>query len=403
MVLIAATAVRETPLPAGEHWFLLLSSFTGMLVLAAARDLVTLLVALEVVSLPAFVLVGLRRTDPRSTEAALKFFLVSVVATAVSVYGMSLLYGVTGSVQLDRIARALADPGTDRQLAAAAVAMTLVAFAFKVSAVPFHFWAPDTYQGAPVPVAAFLSVASKAAGFAGLLVVVLVGFRPYADVWGPLLAALAVASMTVGNLVALRQRHMVRLFAWSSVAQAGWMLLPLGVAASAAGRGQAAVDTAAGATLAYVAIYAAMNVGAFACIVAVGRRVPRNTVEDYRGLVRSAPLLALCFAFFLLALAGLPPAVAGLLAKVVVLRAVVAGHATWLAVVAAVNAVLGLAYYLRVAALLFAGEAEPSVRRAATPPALVAGIALALAGTVALTVWPQAVLHATPGAAALLP
>lgn len=399
VVLLSLPTVDDARIPPGEYHFLLLSSVTGMLTLVAARDLVTILVALEVVSLPAFVLAGLRRSDPRSSEAALKFFLISVVSTAVMIYGMALVYGVTGSVSLQRISAALAGGHVvSRPLAAAAVVMVIVGFGFKVSAVPFHSWTPDTYHGSPVPIAAFLSVASKGAGFAGLLVVLRVGFGPYADVWGPVVAVLAALTMTVGNVIALRQWHMVRLLAWSSIAQAGYILMPLGVAATVGGRSAASLDRAYAASVGYLAIYAAMNLGAFACVVAVGRRRPRQAISEYRGLVRTAPWLAIAFAFFLTCLAGLPPGLAGLFAKVVVFRAAVVGHVTWLAVVAAVNSVIGLAYYLRVAALLFAGVGEEEAEAAPGPvvrvaPTVLAGLALAVAVTLVLSVWPQAVLH----------
>ena len=408
VLLLSLTSVAETRLPTGEFHFLLLSSATGMLVLAASRDLLSLLVALEVVSLPAFVLVGLRRHDPRSSEAALKFFLFSVVSTGLTVYGMTLVYGVTGTLQVDGIASALqplhAAGGAKSSLAATAVVLVVVGFAFKVSAVPFHFWAPDTYQGAPVPVAAFLSTASKAAGFAGLLVLLLDAFRPYADVWGPVVAVLAAVTMTVGNVVALRQWHMVRLLAWSTVAQAGYMLVPLGIAVTAGGRQDEALRTGVEATLAYLAIYVAMNLGAFACVAAVVRRSPRGSIDDFRGLVRTHPLLAVLFGLFLTALAGLPPGVAGLFAKVVVLRAAVHGHVTWLAIVAAVNAVIGLAYYLRVTALLFAPAGDDEARPALPVPVrrslTVAGaLGLTAAVTVALSVDPQPLLDAASTAA----
>jgi NADH-quinone oxidoreductase subunit N len=414
VLLLSRTAVAEERLPTGEFHFLLLSSVTGMLVLAAGRDLITLLVALEVVSLPAFVLVGLRRGDPRASEAALKFFLFSVVSTGLTVYGMALVYGVTGTLQVDGIASALssvhAAGGAKSSLAAAAVVLVVVGFAFKVSAVPFHFWAPDTYQGAPVPIAAFLSTASKAAGFAGLLILLLDAFAPYAAAWGPVVAVLAAVTMTVGNLVALRQWHLVRLLAWSTVAQAGYMLVPLGVAATAGGRTVPELHAAGQATLTYLAIYVAMNLGAFACVIAVMRREPRGAIADARGLVRRSPLLAVAFALFLTALAGLPPGVAGLFAKVVVLREAVNGHVTWLAVVAAVNTVLGLAYYLRVAALLFAGSGdEQPARDQAVPTSrsapIAVGLAVTLAATLALSVYPQPVFdwarhaaHATTAA-----
>ena len=402
VLLLSRTTVTEDGLPAGEFHFLLLSSGAGMLTLAAARDLVTLLISLEVVSLPAFVLVGLRRGDPRGIEAALKFFLFSVVATGLTVYGMALLYGVTGSVHVDGIATALthvhADGGAKSSLAAAAVVLVVVGFAFKVSAVPFHFWAPDTYQGAPVPVAAFLSTASKAAGFAGLLVLLLDAFPGYADVWGPVIAVLAAVTMTVGNVVALRQWHLIRLLAWSTVAQAGYMLVPLGVASAAGGRSPGELREAGEATLVYLGIYVAMNLGAFACAVLLSRSQPRGAIDDLRGLVKRAPLLAVAFALFLTALAGLPPGVAGLFAKVAVLREAVHGHVAWLAIIAAVNAVIGLAYYLRVAALLFAGEADEPAETEAPPvivrPSLAtAGLAVTTAATLALSVYPQPLFH----------
>jgi NADH-quinone oxidoreductase subunit N len=376
--------------PTGEFFALLLMSVSGMLVVAAGRDLLTLLIGLEVMSLPAFVLVGLRRGDPRGAEAALKFFVFSVISTAFTVYGIALIYGTTGSIELHHVAHALASrhahAGAMSATAAAGVVLVLVGFGFKVAAVPFHFWAPDTYQGAPVPVAAFLSVASKAAGFAGLIVLLVVGFRPYADVWGPAVGVLAAVSMTVGNLVALRQRHVVRLLAWSTVAHAGYLLVPLAVASSQ-------LDDGVRATLAYLGIYVAMNVGAFGCVVLIRRLHPRLAIEDLRGLVRRSPATAVAFAFFLTALAGLPPGVAGLFAKVVVLRAAVHGHVTWLAVIAAVNTVIGLAYYLRVAAVMFVPAEDDDIVATERHWPVAAGVAVAAAVTAVLSAYPQPLLH----------
>jgi NADH-quinone oxidoreductase subunit N len=412
VLLLSVAGVANDRMPPGEYYALLLWSVSGMLVLAAARDLLSLLIALEVVSLPAFVLVGLRRDDARSAEAALKFFLFSVVSTALTAYGIALLYGATGHITLSGIADALgrehAHPGAMSALAAAAVVLVIAGFAFKVSAVPFHFWTPDTYEGAPVAIAAFLSVASKAAGFAGLMILLLQAFRSYDDVWGPVIAVLAAVTMTVGNLVALRQWHLVRLLAWSTVAQAGYLLMPLGVAATEGGRSNHELQLAVQATLTYLAVYAAMNLGAFACVTAIARRFPRLAIADIRGLARSSPWLAVAFALFLTALAGLPPGVAGLFAKVVVLRAAVHGHVTWLAVVAAVNTVIGLAYYLRVAAAMFSTDGET----VATAPTAdeesrrrhlftTAGIAVTAAVTVLLSVYPQPVLDWASHAARL--
>lgn len=414
VLLMAADEIRVTALPAGEFHFLVLCSLAGALTLVASRDLITLAVSLEVVSLPVFALAALRRYDGRSSEAGLKMFLISVISTAVMLFGISLVYGVTGSMQLGRVAAglALARHGTLAPVAAVGIVLVLAGFGFKISAVPFHFWVPDTYEGAPLPVAAFLAVVSKTAGFAGLILVLVDGFAPFASLWSPLIAVLAALTMTVGNLVALRQRQAVRLLAWSSVAQAGYMLVPLGALggilghAGRAGAGVAAAVTSA--TITYVAIYAIMNAGAFAVVALVGKYRPRNLLDDYRGLARRNPLSAVALAFFLACLAGLPPGLAGLFAKVVVFRAAVDGTAAWLAIVVAVNTVIGLFYYLTWAARLFAPRpagvtANGGPAGALTVPRAVGvAIGVAAAGTVAVSLAPELVLHVTPLALAAL-
>jgi NADH-quinone oxidoreductase subunit N len=385
--------VSDSRLPAGEYYFLLLMSVSGAVTLAASRDVLTLVVSLEVVSLPAFALVALPRYDGRASEAALKLFLVSVVSTAVMLFGLSLVYGVTGQVYLDRIATALDDPGARNPALLLGVAISIAGFAFKVAAVPFHFWAPDTYVGAPVPVAAYLSVVSKAAGFVGLSVLLTIGFAPYADVWAPVVAVLAAVTMTVGNLVALRQRRAVRLLAWSSIAQSGYMLVPLG----AAGKGN--ISDVLPATVAYVLAYAVMNLGAFAVVTLVGRRRPANNLDDYRGLGRTEPFIGFALAFALACLAGLPPGLLGLFAKVVVFQAPVEQGTGWLAVVMAVNVVVGLYYYLAWAASLYAragSEGAPALR----PPAYRiswsdgTAIGITLGAALAFSIVPQMILEA---------
>jgi NADH-quinone oxidoreductase subunit N len=405
VLLLAHTEISTTanslPLPGGETGFLVLAAATGALVLAAGRDLATIVVALEVVSLPAFALVGLRRRDPRGAEAALTFFLVSVVSIAVMLYGVSLVYGATGALHLDQIAAALADPAGRTSVATAGVVLTLVGLAFKVGAVPFHFWVPDTYAGAPVVVAAFLSVVSKAAGLVGIVVVVSQGFPAYADVWAPAVAVIAVATMTVGNLAALRQRRAVRLLAWSSIAQSGYMLVPLGVATAAVTGGR--FGEALSAVVAYVCVYAVVNLAAFGVVAIVSRHRPAGLLEDYRGLAYTEPASALALGFGLLALAGLPPGVAGLWAKVVVIDSAVSGGAGWLAVAVAVNTVIGLAYYLRWSALLFA---RPVAGRETVsfdvPAASGTAVGLALAVGIAFSVLPQVVLGLADVSAGLL-
>lgn len=394
-------------LPPGEFWFLLLSSAAGAALLPAARDLATLVVALEVATLPAFALVGLKRGDRLSSEAALKFFLSSVTATAVMLLGVSFVYATTGTLHLTEIAGRLDDvPGKFETLASAGVALTLVGFAFKTAAAPFHFWVPDTYVGAPLPIAAYLSVVGKAVGFSGLILVTVIAFPSHSDVWGPAVAVLAALTMTVGNVAALRQSatrawSAVRLLAWSSVAQAGYLLVPI-AAAAYAGTDQI------GSTVAYALMYAVVNLGAFAVVALVARTKPLNRLADYRALASERPLVALTMGFFLLCLAGLPPGIIGLFAKVTVFSSAVDAGLGWLAVVMAVNVVTGLFYYLRWTAALFRAPEtadaptdapEPALRPAGSlaarpaPAPVLAAIALTAAAGVALSGAPQLVLR----------
>lgn len=405
-LLTALLSLGDTRrLPAGEFWFLLLSSAAGAALLPAARDLATLVVALEVASLPAFALVGIKRGDRRSSEAALKFFLSSVVATAVTLLGVSFVYAATGTIHLTELATRLDDvPGQLDTLAQAGVALTLVGFAFKTAAAPFHFWVPDTYVGAPLPVAAYLSVVGKAVGFSGLILVTVIGFPSYADVWGPALAVVAALTMTIGNVAALRQtatraRSAVRLLAWSSVAQAGYLLVPIASAAYSS-------DDQIGSTVAYALMYAVVNLGAFAVAALVSRTSPGNRLSDYRGLYATRPLAALAMAFFLLCLAGLPPGIVGLFAKVTVFSAAVDAGLGWLAVVMAVNVVIALYYYLQWTTALFRGPEEPEpaaapagaadtapTLRVTAPVSLTAAIALTTAVGIVLSGAPQLVLR----------
>ncbi|GLX18194.1 NADH-quinone oxidoreductase subunit N [Streptomyces lavendulae] len=400
--LLSVTAVRDARTPAGEYWFLLLSSAAGAALLPASRDLATLIVALEVASLPAFALVGMRRGDRLSSEAALKFFLSSVTATAVSLMGVSFVYAATGSLHLSQVAGRLEEvPGQLDTLAMAGVALTLVGFAFKTAAVPFHFWVPDTYVGAPLPVAGYLSVIGKAVGFTGLILVTVIAFPAYSDVWGPALAVLAALTMTLGNAAALRQsadraHSAVRLLAWSSVGQAGYLLVPI-AAAAYTDRDQI------GSTVAYALMYAAVNLGAFAVAALVARTKPLHRISDYRGLYAERPAAALAMAFFLLCLAGLPPGVIGLFAKVAVFRSAVDAGLGWLAVLMAVNVVVALYYYLRWTALLFRTP-EPGTGPAADVPArtkapwpVAAAIALTAVTALVLSGAPQLVLRFASG------
>ncbi|MGH3471529.1 MAG: NADH-quinone oxidoreductase subunit N [Nocardioidaceae bacterium] len=392
VVLMVQPAAASGEMPAGELHFLLLSSATGALVVAASGDLITLLVAMEAVSLPAFALVGLRRRDRRGAEAALKFFIASVVATAFSLLGISMVYGATGSVVASRVSGVLANGTAVTPVAGVGMMLTVVALGFKTAAVPFQVWVPDTYVGAPIPIAAYLSVVSKAAGLAGLVIVFVRFFPAYFDTWSTVLAVAAALTMTVGNLAALRQQHAVRLLAWSSVAQAGYLLVPLAAGGS---------RTDLGALQSYAAMYVIVNVCAFAVVLlAAGHGAVR--VGDFAGMMRRHPWPAAALGFALLCLAGLPPGVIGLVAKVVIFQSAVDGNLTWLAVVMAVNVAIGLVYYLRFLVTVirpggdegteFAGGARPSGAGSQTntgrPWAVELVVGATLAAAVVLSVFP---------------
>jgi NADH-quinone oxidoreductase subunit N len=388
--------MREGRYFQGEYYFLLLAAFLGCVTMPSSRDLLMLFISLELVSAPGFLIAAFRKTDPRSNEAGLKFFLIGVLSSAVMLYGMSLIYGVTGSTHLATIGAKLGTlTGAKETLSLAAILFVVAGFGFKVSAVPFQFWAPDTYEGAPVPVAAFLSVASKAAGFAGLLQLMFVAFKPEAAFWSPLFAALSIATMTLGNLVALQQRQVVRLLAYSSIAQAGYMLLPfalVGATHTIDAKAFQAVEL-------YILIYGVMNLGAFAVVISVARDAPALLMEDFAGLIQRAPLLTLAMTVFLVSLAGIPPT-AGFFAKLFIFLAAIhkGGRAVgpWLAGVMVVNSVISVGYYFSIVRQMIFVRAEPRPLRS---PALVAGIAtLAAVAVFGLFVYVDAFARIVPGA-----
>jgi NADH-quinone oxidoreductase subunit N len=375
-VLLSTNYIAEGDYAEGEYYFLLLSSILGMTVMASARDLITIFVALEMLSIPAYLLAGWRKRDPKGNEAGVKYYLMGVFATGVLLYGMSLLYGVAGTTELAGIAEALAT-GESVPVISLAVVFVVAGFAFKVSAVPFHTWAPDTYEGAPTPITAFLSVSSKAAGFVALLQLVVIGFAEQAEVVRPLMWALAVLSMTIGNVVALRQTNLVRMLAYSGISQAGFMLAPMAVVGQIGGDTLTSVVT-------YLIIYAAMNLGAFTVVMAVARKTGSAEIPSFGGLINYAPSLAVLMTIFLFSLAGIPP-LAGWLAKFVAFRAVVNADTGWayaLAVVMAVNTVISLAYYANVAKEMWMNPAPDGDQ---TPVRVPVSLSAALAITGVLT------------------
>jgi NADH-quinone oxidoreductase subunit N len=379
----------------GEFYFLLLASVGGAVVMASSRDLLTMFIGLELVSGPAFLMAGWRKGDVRSNEAALKFFITGVLSATILVFGMSLVYGATGAITFEGIrAATVASNLVDEPIFILGVLFVLVGFGFKVSAVPFHFWAPDTYQGAPTPVAAYLSVGSKAAGFVGLLSVCYLAFGQARELWGPALWILAVLSMTVGNLTALRQTNIVRLLGYSSVAQGGFILVPFAMAASLDSVG---LSDAFFATVTYLLVYAFMNLGAFAVVIAGARKVGSGEIADWAGFNTYAPGLAGLMAAFFLSLAGIPP-LAGWFAKLVMFRAVLFDFgnawAVVLAAIAAVNAVVAFFYYAKVVKSVWMDPVPETVavddsRESAPVPSLVLALGITVVAVLVIGVFPQ--------------
>jgi NADH-quinone oxidoreductase subunit N len=387
-LLLSFDEIGEGDYYRGEYYVLMLTSVLGLLVMAMARDLVSIFVALETISIPTFVLAGWRKHDTKSNEAALKYFLIGVLSSAVMLYGMSLIYGMSSSTLLTDISRYAAT--STPAIFAVAIFLTLVGFAFKVSAVPFHFWAPDTYVGAPLPVTSFLSVASKAGGFVALLTIIKFGFFPSTDSWEPILWILAAASMTLGNLAALKQTNVVRMLAYSSIAQGGFILVPLAVAGDVVG------NAAWEAVIIYLVIYGAMNIGAFAAVLAVARRTHSAEIKSFSGLGTTDPRTAVLLSIFLFSLAGIPP-FAGWFAKFVMFRAVFdAGttSAVVLGVIAAINSVIAFYYYMAVVRRMWFHEAEEPVVTASASPvpiALTAAMFISTAVVIVLGVAPHIV------------
>jgi NADH-quinone oxidoreductase subunit N len=391
VILMSTTYVDEGDYYQGEYYFLLLTSVLGMVMMSSSRDLISMFVALELLSIPAYMLAAWRKRDLKSNEAGVKYFLLGVFASAVMLYGMSLLYGIADTTLLSGIEAYLAGAGTE-PIAVLAIVFVIVGFAFKVSAVPFHTWAPDTYEGAPTPVTAFLSVASKAAGFVALLQLVFVAFPSAKEVWQPLFWVLAAITMTLGNLVALRQTNIVRMLAYSSIAQGGFILMPLAVV----GESDQARADALTAVITYLIVYAAMNLGAFAVILAVTRKTRSGDISSFGGLFDYAPGLAVLMTIFLFSLAGIPP-LGGWIAKFSVFNALLSAGGGWavtLAVIGGVNSVIALYYYANVARQMWMepvpdGDTTP-IR---VPQPLAAALAITAVATLLIGVLPNLVLR----------
>ncbi len=382
-LLMAIDYVEDWGLPAGDFYALVLLSTAGMVFLAQANDLMVLFVALEIMSVGVYVLAGLLRGDLRSNEASMKYFLLGAFASGFLLYGMAFFYGATGSTRLDVIAESVARRPTE-PFVLLGMAFLLVGFGFKVALVPFQAWTPDVYEGAPTVVTAFMAVAVKAAAFAAFVRVFSTALTELAGQWTDLLGVLAVLTMTVGNVVAVSQRSVKRMLAYSSIAHAGYALL--GLVAHSRGGGAA--------LLYYLTAYALMNLGAFGVLIALGRRgEPRERLDDLAGVGYRHPVLAVCMTVFLLSLAGVPP-LAGFIGKFYLFGAVIESGHTALALIAVLNSVISVYYYLGPILQMYLGEARPETVALPSRPWLAATIAVALVGTLVLGILPTGTMQA---------
>jgi NADH-quinone oxidoreductase subunit N len=358
----------------GEYHALLIFCVTGQLIMVTANDLMMVFIGL---------LAGYLRDDKRNNEAALKYFLLGSFATAFLLYGVALIYGLTGSTRLDTIQLAVAHPGVSLGFVSIAAALMFVGLAFKVSAAPFQVWAPDVYQGSPAPVSAFMSAGPKAAAFAIFLRIFMTAFLPVARGWEPLIWMAALLSMTIGNFGALTQNNLKRMLAYSSIAHAGYVLVALASASS----------TGTAAAMFYLAGYALMNIGAFAVVIHIAGKGEKNLrIEDLSGLARVQPMTAIFLTIFLLSLIGVP-LTAGFFGKLYVFKAALQSKLVWLAILGLLNSAVAAYYYLRLIFLMYMAEPSEAVKKAEPVGfGLQAALALPAAGTFFLGILPSSVL-----------
>jgi NADH-quinone oxidoreductase subunit N len=382
----------------GEFYTLMLFSVTGMMFLASTTELLTIYISFELTSFPLYVMAGLLRTGERSAEAAVKFVLLGAMSSAILLYGFALLYGLTGTTDLTGIATSIKEGVQNGNvLVLIASVLILAGFGFKISAVPFHMWAPDIYEGAPTPATAFFSVGSKAAGFAAMLRVFITGGLGQVNLTSltTIVSIIAVLSMTLGNFVAAVQTNVKRMMAYSSIAQAGYIIM--GFAASLSGQN----SDASSAVLFFILVYVITNLGAFAGIIALANATGGEKIEDFRGLAKRAPLLSAGTALCLLSLGGIPPT-AGFVSKLFIFTAVWGQGLYWLVVIALINTVVSLVYYGRIVKAMYF-DAPLKEDHLTTPLSLSSSIALTTAAVIVITFVAQVVLLiANPAANSLL-
>jgi NADH-quinone oxidoreductase subunit N len=356
-IAVAYDYLRRMNLERGEYYALMLFTVAGMLLMSLAGDLILVFLAIELLSIPLYVLSGFARPEKGSEEAAMKYFILGAFSSAFLVYGIALIFGATGTTSMAGVAQSIGANQADPTLLIIAVPMLLVGLGFKVAAVPFHMWTPDVYQGAPSAVVAFMSVGAKVAGFAALLRIFIAALPELADAWGPVVVAISAATMIWGNVAAIAQTNIKRMLAYSSIAHAGYLLMALAAASNSR-----VADAAVSAALFYLFAYLFSNLGAWAVVLAMERADGRGLlIEDYAGLGRRRPALALAMAIFMLSLIGVPPTV-GFIGKFLVFSVTVDAGLIGLAIVGVVTSLISAYYYMRVVVMMYMRTGEPETR-----------------------------------------
>ena len=393
-LLVSFPYLDRDPHYEGEYYALILFAAVGMNMMAAANDLVFFFLALETASIATYVLIGIRRNDPRSNEAALKYFLLGSFATAILLYGVALLFGATGTTVLPDIAQRLNQNPAPATLTLVYMGMGLLftGLAFKVASAPFQVWTPDVYEGAPTPVTAFLSAGTKVAAFAAFLRIFMTAFEPLSDAWFWVIWGTAVLTMLAGNFGALLQTNIKRMLAYSSIAHAGYLLIAF---AAATRLGMAAV-------LFYLVAYAFMKIGAFAIVSHVSAGEKNQSIDSYAGLHARHPFLAACLTVFLLSLIGIP-LTGGFLGKLYIFRAGLEAELLGLVILGALNSVLSAGYYLRVIKVMYMDEPNGEIKTEPVPASLSFVVSLTVLGTIFLGIAPTPILQLAQISAASLP
>lgn len=384
VILISLRYIQIEKMNMGEYYALILFATIGMMLTPATTDLIAFYLSLELMSISFYVLIAIKRTDPKSLEAGIKYFLTGIFTSGLILYGIAFLYGITGTTHVGAIHAYLMshDLSSDSLLLFAIILIT-AGFGFKIAAVPFHMWAPDVYEGAPTPIAAFLSTGSKVAAFAAMLRIFMTGFIDHYPDWWGLIWLIAVLTMTMGNLVALVQSNLKRLLAYSSIGHAGYILMGLAVGSN---EGMVAV-------LVYSAVYLLMTLGAFTMVVLLCRKHCKgDQISDFRGLARTDPWIAGAFVLFALSLTGIPPT-AGFIGKLFLFSAAIQRGFYWLAIVGALNSVVSLYYYFKVVVVMYMQDPQDGMEPLAFSKALVVALAIVSFGTIFLGIYPEPLIQ----------